>query len=98
MSLLLPLMLLLKITWYTWTGFPMANGHYPFPGAAACSNHFALGTVIRLDGWYEVTCLDRGHINREKWIDVYASSPEEGRWIAATFSPYAYGDVVEVGE
>ena len=95
MSLLLPLILLLRVTFYHPTGNPMASGSYPFPGAAACSTHFALGTVIRLEGWYEVICLDRGHINSRPWVDVFAATAEEGRFIAKTFSPYAYGQIVE---
>lgn len=84
--------------YYAAPGARMFNGEHPRPGAAACSTHFAIGTVIRLDGWYEVTCLDRGHLYGEKWIDVFAATPEDGAYIARTFSPYATGEVVSVPE
>lgn len=98
MSLILPLLMLLRVTFYQATGSPMANGEMPYPGAAACSHHFDLGTVIALigpDGWYPVTCADRGHLNREPWVDIYAPTAEAGRYIARTFSPYTYGVAIE---
>lgn len=98
MSLLLPLLLLFRVTFFHSTGSPMMNGEYPFPGAAACSRDFPLGTRLALVGsggvWREVICLDRGHINDRHWVDVYAETADDGAVIARQFSPYSYGLVV----
>jgi hypothetical protein len=97
MSLILPLLLLFRVTFFHDTGHTMANGQMPFPGAAACSSDFPIGTVIGLSGksgWLDVVCLDRGHLNSRHWVDIYAESPERGAVIARNFSPYAYGVVV----
>jgi hypothetical protein len=99
MNILFPLVMLFRVTFYHATGYPMANGEFPYPGAAACSTHFSLGTVIRLAGpagWYDVTCADRGHINGGMpWVDIFAPTAEDGRFIARNFSPHTYGIVVE---
>lgn len=98
MNLIFPLVMLLRVTFYHATGYPMANGEYPYPGAAACSTHFDLGTKIRLgslDGWYDVVCADRGHINSEPWVDIFAPTAEAGRYIARTFGKRAYGIAIE---
>jgi hypothetical protein len=88
----------LRVTYYHATGAPMANGAYPYPGAAACSRHFDLGTEIGLvgpDGWYRLTCTDRGQINAERWIDVFCPDSACDRYVRENLSPYAYGVAVE---
>lgn len=98
LNFVLPIMLLFRVTFYHATGAPMANGQYPYPGAAACSTHFDLGTMISLvgpDGWYPVTCADRGKINSERWVDIYCPDPACDRYVRTTFSPYAYGVAIE---
>ena len=40
-----------SITQYGWTGYPMANGEYPYLGACASSDRtIPLGTVVEIDG------------------------------------------------
>lgn len=93
--------LLFKVTFYHATGSPMANGQMPYPGAAACSTHFDLGTVIGLvgpDGWYPVVCADRGHINSRPWVDIYCPDRACGRYVASAFIGETYGVVVEPRE
>lgn len=83
-----------KLTYYLPTGYPMANGEYPRPGVAACSKHFATGQRLTLPAGDRLTCLDRGHIDSEPWIDVYVNNHTEGRLLAAFYGPYSVVQVV----
>lgn len=73
------------ITYYHWTGNRMANGEYPFIGAAACSTDIRMGTVVLFPDGRVVVCSDRGHLGNRGWIDIYADSREAGREIARTY-------------
>jgi len=81
-----------RVTYYTWTGNPMASGIYPYVGAAACDYSFSMGTKIFFEDGFEVTCLDRGHLGYGH-VDIYADSHEMGQRIA---DKYGYWESVEV--
>lgn len=59
------------VTYYLATGNPMANGQYPYIGAAACGADLALGVRVSVPGIGTLTCTDR--IGYDPWnhIDVY---------------------------
>jgi hypothetical protein len=59
------------ITYYLATGSPMADGQYPYIGAAACGYDLSLGTRVIVPGVGTLTCGDR--IGYQPWdhIDVY---------------------------
>jgi hypothetical protein len=69
-----------RITYYVWTGQPMASGLYPYPGVAACSYDLPLETWIVLDGVL-LQCLDRGHLT-PTWVDVYCADEVCAAWVA----------------
>lgn len=73
------------VTYYHWTGNRMANGEYPFIGAAACSYDLKMGTVALFNDGRVVICADRGHLSNRGWIDVYADSRDAGRDIALAY-------------
>jgi hypothetical protein len=83
-----------RLTYYLWTGYPMANGEYPRPGVAACSKHFATGQRLTLPAGDRLICLDRGHIDSQPWVDVYVNNHAEGRLLAAFYGPYSVVQVV----
>lgn len=64
-----------QLTAYEWTGYPMANGEYPYYGACA-SNKFPLGTVLYIDGYGTFVVCDRGGM-ADNVIDIYLGDPEE---------------------
>jgi len=63
------------LTAYEWTGYPMANGEYPYYGACA-SNYFALGTVLYIEGYGTFTVCDRGSMANNV-IDIYLGGAQE---------------------
>ena len=64
-----------ELTAYEWTGYPMANGEYPYYGACA-SNYFALGTVLYIEGYGTFTVCDRGGMANNV-IDIYLGGAQE---------------------
>lgn len=64
-----------ELTAYEWTGYPMANGEYPYYGACA-SNYFALGTVLYIEGYGTFTVCDRGRMANDV-IDIYLGGAQE---------------------
>lgn len=64
-----------ELTAYEWTGYPMANGEYPYYGACA-SNYFALGTVLYIEGYGTFTVCDRGGMANNV-IDIYLGGVQE---------------------
>lgn len=85
-----------RVTHYTWTGSPMYSGIYPYHGAAACSWNFPLGTVLRFRDGREVTCLDRGRLGWDGWVDIYADSWLEARRIQQSYEYYSGREPVEI--
>lgn len=85
-----------RVTHYTWTGSPMYSGIYPYHGAAACSWNFPLGTVLRFWDGRVVTCLDRGLLGWNGWVDVYAATPGEAWRIQQSYEYYNGYEMVEV--
>jgi hypothetical protein len=75
---------MVKLTYYLPTGNRMANGQWPFPGAAACGYDMETGTVLRFGDGREVVCLDRGRLSNGH-VDVYAQSHGEGRQLIANY-------------
>lgn len=63
-----------KITAYSWTDYPMANGEYPYVGCAA-SNHFPIGTVIYIENIGTFTVLDR--CGNDGIVDIYMNTVDE---------------------
>jgi hypothetical protein len=58
----------------------MANGQFPYPGAAACSNNLPFGTRFRIDGdpsGLVFTCVDRGALTAT-WVDVWFYDVADG--------------------
>ena len=64
-----------RITAYTATGFPCANGNYPTAGYTVACNGLPFGTEVYIDGIGFRTVEDRGpsYLGNE-WIDVYMSN------------------------
>lgn len=79
-----------RLTFYTATGNPMANGEWPYEGAAACSYDIPLGTWVYLPDGMPLQCLDRGNLEITH-IDAYAESYSEGKELIEQ-----YGDWTEV--
>jgi 3D (Asp-Asp-Asp) domain-containing protein len=80
-----------RLSYYLATGNKTTSGVYPYPGSAACSFNFPLGSVLLLAGELELTCEDRGHLGSTGWVDVYAESHAEGKWIERTYGVYVKG-------
>lgn len=59
------------VTYYLATGSPMADGQYPYIGAAACGYDLALGTRVEVPGVGTLTCADRIGFDPWNHIDVY---------------------------
>jgi hypothetical protein len=85
-----------RVTHYTWTGSPMASGIWPYHGAAACSFNFPMGTIIRFRDGREVTCLDRGRLGWDGWVDIYAATWAEGQRIQQAYEYYSGRELVEI--
>lgn len=64
-----------ELTAYEWTGYPMANGEYPYYGACA-SNYFPLGTVLYIEGYGTFKVCDRGRMS-DNVIDIYLGGVQE---------------------
>jgi len=73
-----------RITYYT-EGGQTADGSWTYAGEAACSTDIPFGATIVIDGWYTVTCHDRGLLPWT-WIDVYGDPNV----------PYLFGDYAEI--
>lgn len=86
-----------RLTYYHATGDPMYNGVYPYPGAAACSWDFPLGTILATANGDVLTCADRGMLP-ERWVDVFVHTPEEGTRLANQFGPYTRMRVLAWGD
>jgi hypothetical protein len=85
-----------RVTHYYATGNPMYSGIYPYHGAAACSWNFPLGTVLRFRDGREVTCLDRGRLGWDGWVDIYAATSAEGLRIQQSYEYYRGREPVEI--
>lgn len=61
-----------RITAYTWTGNPCANGQYPTEGYTVACNSLPFGTKVYIDGvgFRTVEDTDGGAMGNE-WIDLY---------------------------
>ena len=61
-----------RITAYTWTGNPCANGQYPTEGYTVACNALPFGTKVYIDGvgFRTVEDTDGGAMGNE-WIDLY---------------------------
>lgn len=64
-----------ELTAYTHTGYPMANGEYPYVGAVA-SNDYALGTVLNINGRNYVV-KDRMDPEIHGVIDIFMDTYDE---------------------
>lgn len=64
-----------RITAYTWTGYPCADGNYPTDGYSIACNSLDFGTEVYIDGIGFRVVEDRGPgwLGSE-WCDVYMSS------------------------
>jgi hypothetical protein len=78
-----------RVTFYTLSGV-MADAQPVHKGAAACANYMPLGTRLRFNDGYVVTCEDRGFGGSiwDGWVDIWAPSRA---WGAANVTD-AYGD------
>ena len=74
-----------RVTYYYATGNRMYSGHWPFPGAAACSWNLPLGSVLAFADGRRVMCLDRGMLGSAGWIDLFAETRAAGRDIATSY-------------
>lgn len=64
-----------RVTAYTWTGFPCANGNYPSDGYTIACNSLDFGTKVFIEGIGIRTVEDRGPSwLGSEWCDVYMSS------------------------
>lgn len=59
-----------RLTWYAESGITYGGGH-TYPGSAACSWNFPLGTRFRFPHGEVVTCNDRGLLGSVGWLDVF---------------------------
>lgn len=59
-----------RLTHYVEGGVTYSGGH-TFPGSAACSWNFALGTRLRLPDGEEFVCNDRGLLGSTGWVDLW---------------------------
>lgn len=61
-----------RITAYTWTGNPCANGQYPTEGYTVACNALPFGTKVYIDGvgFRTVEDTDGGAMGME-WLDLY---------------------------
>lgn len=67
-----------RVTGYTWTGNPCANGNYPTAGYTVACNDLPIGTVVYIEGIGYRTVEDRGGMTRGTyWLDVYFDSVGE---------------------
>ena len=64
-----------RITAYTWTGYPCANGEYPTEGCTIACNALPFGTEVYIEGVGFRTVEDRGptYLGYE-WCDLYMES------------------------
>ncbi len=86
------LWLLVRVTWYGPTGFPMYSGDMPYEGAAACSWNLPLGTQIRLPDGAVVTCLDRGYLGPNH-VDLFAPTAAQGWSLIRRYGDWAWVEV-----
>lgn len=49
---------------------PTASGELPGPGIAACGEKWPLGTKLKVEGFGEVVCLDRGRLAQNQ-VDIF---------------------------
>ena len=85
-----------RVTHYYATGNPTYSGIYPYHGSAACSWNFPLGTVLQFWDGRVVTCIDRGLLGWNGWVDIFAATWAEGRRIQQSYEYYAGREVVEI--
>jgi hypothetical protein len=83
-----------RVTYYTDRGTTYSGSHTR-PGVAACSWNYDLGTRLRFSDGREVVCEDRGRLGSAGWIDVWVSSPAEGRaGVALAYGTHATVEVI----
>jgi hypothetical protein len=85
-----------RVTYYVIQGV-MYSGQYTHWGAAACSWNYPMGTRLRLPDGFLVTCLDRGHLGSNGWIDIWAPDHATGRWLARQYGDYTSAEIVRWG-
>lgn len=83
-----------RVTYYLPTGNRMANGEWPYYGAAACSYNLAFGTRLRFPDGAEFVCADRGQLGGSGWADLYAPTPEIGRGLARRYGDWAQVEII----
>jgi len=70
-----------SITKYGWTGYPMANGEYPYEGAVATSDRsIKFGTLVKVsDRIYEVKDYTAEWIWKKKGLvfDIYSEKSKD---------------------
>jgi hypothetical protein len=75
---------LARITHYWDTGEPMADGEFPFIGAAACSSDIGFKATVVMENGDTYRCLDTGLLDGWGYsrIDVYGFDAEAvyGEW------------------
>lgn len=87
-------LLSVRVTYYLPTGNRMANGEWPYHGAAACSYNLAFGTRLKFPDGAEFICADRGQLGAVGWADLYAPTPEIGREFVRRYGERATVEVV----
>lgn len=85
-----------RVTYYVLRGV-MYSGYETHWGAAACSWNYPMGTRLRLPDGFIVTCLDRGHLGSNGWIDIWVPDHATGRWLAQQYGDYANVAVLRWG-
>lgn len=86
--------LTVRVTWYLPTGYRMANGEWPYVGAAACSTNLGFGTRLRFPDGTEFVCADRGYLGAGGWADLYAPTPAIGRDYVRRYGDRATVEVI----
>lgn len=85
-----------RVTFYVLRG-TMYSGYQTHWGAAACSWNYPIGTVLELPDGFRVTCLDRGHLGWNGWIDIWSPDMATGYWLARQYGDWTRATVIRWG-
>ncbi len=75
--LLILILILAYVTNYGRTGYKMANGQYPFIGAAACPRNIKLESRIRIAGLGDYVCGDRTSRKYNGRFDIFSTGTQK---------------------
>jgi len=85
----------LRVTHYYATGQVMADGQWPYYGAAACARRFPRGTRLAFpDGW-TAECRDTGRLDEHGVdVDLFAPTPAIAREFVQRYGDWPVVEVV----